>query len=158
MAEPPISKACIFPDQDDLGTILDVRILEVNPMPSSRCTQSPAMYGLNINDNKVRNPTKVKVRCGLVVDQEKKYKDTLKQIHNMQVSQDTKFSSVLSHVAYYKNLTLLESPHREDVESFDVYEFDLLFQEIIIAGAGPTVSNEEFGTYVALGNVGSSQG
>jgi len=158
MAEPPISKACIFPDQNDMGTMLDVRILEVNPMPSSRCTQSPAMNGLNINDNKVRNPTKVKVRCALVIDKDKKYADTLKQIHNMQVSQDTKFSAVLSHVAYYKNLTLLESPHRENVESFDVYEFDLVFQEIILVGAGLTVSNEEFGPTKALGNVGSSQG
>lgn len=156
MAKLEISKACIFVDQYDLRSELDIRILDVNPRPSSRLTQSPATSGLNINDNKVRNPTRVQVKCALVIDKDKKYVSTLEKIHAMQISTDKEFSAVLTHVAFYKNLTLVESPHRENVDSFDVYEFDLTFQEVILVGDGLTKSNEEFGTTVKLGNVASS--
>lgn len=153
MVTEQINEAYIYPNQDVIADTLDVRIIEINPMPSSRCTQAPATNGLNINDNKVRNPIKVKVRCSLVIDKGGEYRETLRKINSMQESQDTIFSSVLSHTDYYRNLTLIESPHRENVDSFDVYEFDLMFQEIILVGESPKVLYDELSPTVHLGNI-----
>lgn len=128
----------IYPDQNKIGegNALDVRILDVNPIPTSKVTQAPALSGLDINDNKVRNPLKVRVKCVLQNDVKGAAEATLVRIKDMLelnvAGGKPVFSCILTHIASYRNLTLVEGPHRETIDSIDAYEFDLLFQEIIL--------------------------
>lgn len=156
-----MNKALIFPNQDYTleDDALGVHILDINPQPTSKVTQSPAITGLDLNDNKVRNPIKVRVKCALLFDDKKdKVLQDIDEMLSIKI-EDGKpvFSSILTHLKYYSNLTLVEGPHRETVDSIDVYEFDLVFQEIILMKKdGGIESAPKFSGVIDCGLCGSS--
>lgn len=156
-----MNKALIFPNQNNTleDNALGVHILDINVIPTSKVTQSPAIDGLDLNDNKVRNPIKVRVKCALLFDDNKD--DVLKNIDEMlsikMENGKPVFSSILTHLKYYSNLTLVEGPHRETVDSIDVYEFDLVFQEIILMKKdGGIQAAPEFSGFIDCGLCGAS--
>lgn len=130
------NRAYIIPDGSDPGHTLDVKILDITPQPTNRVTQAPVQTGLMINDHKVRNPLKVKVKCSLKIDNNHAWQTTYAEILAMYDNMEKKrLSWIQSHIGQHRNMALISCPHSENIESYDVFVFDLDFQEIMEIGS-----------------------
>lgn len=105
------------------------KITRIEPSPTARMAGAPVETGFQTNDTKIIDPMTISV-TGLV--KSSGYKHIYKELKEMFNNRRFEFYSVISKVDYYTNLCLLEIPHKEDAERYDVIEMTLKFQKVMM--------------------------
>lgn len=113
------------------GDKLEARVLEIKTHGTNKLTNAPVQTGVNLNDHKVRQPIRITIKVAIDINEDgwQKAVDLIYAAYNnMELG---KLAKIFTRHRTFVNMDLITLPCFENVESYDVFTFDLEFQEII---------------------------
>lgn len=156
-----LNSACIeFKSGEKYGDTPEsvLKILDVRTQPVANLTNATLATGETIYDSKVVMPTEIVCKCSLEIkDGWDKALKAIADAHNRVAfaSDNSEFVTITSRVSQYKNCVLKNSPHIENAEFGDLYNFDLRFSQMIFVNENGIVHPQDSSdsNVVYVGNV-----
>lgn len=121
-----IHQAFICKSNSEEAILDDFVVMDIQVVPKARTAKSPLETGYKTIDNKVIEPRTIRV-TGYVRGEFVGIVDRI--IERMLNNRKWEFYAVVSKVAAYTDLILVDAPHHEDKEKHDVVEYTLEFEE-----------------------------
>lgn len=112
--------------------IQGVQIKHLQVRPSARIIKHPIETGGVVMDNKVLDPRMINLKVVVTWKEDGSHKAVLQQLDEIWEDRFYQFCSVTTREGkVYKNLKMVTEPHTETPDRFNVFEFDLQFEEMM---------------------------
>lgn len=103
------------------------KVMHIDAQPIAKMTGAPVETGFMFNDNKVIEPIIVAVTGNVKAAD---FKKVYGEVKKMFLNRKFEFYCVSSKTEFFKNLCLIEMPHKEEPDKYDVIEMTLKFQQV----------------------------
>ena len=127
-------RVAIYEDGNDQPILTGTAYFDVNPQSSARLISHPVENGQKVFDNKVNEPTRISVVCGITKDNT----DAVAKIYQMLESRAFSFYTIKSLSGYWNNMSLSRVSERTTSEKPFTMAYNLEFQEILFVNPKAT--------------------
>jgi hypothetical protein len=135
-------RAAVYSDNNFGSEIIGFKTMRVSIQKNARVIAAPVETGHTSFDNKVRDPTVVKVIGDIVIGDGTS--SAISKLEEMFAERGFKFYSATDGVNYANNLILKDFPPLRDVGKYDIISVELGFVEaMLIQGQEDKTENEE---------------
>jgi len=126
------------------SVIAEIHVISVKVNPNANITREPIESGVQIADNKVRNPRSITVSVYINGEDKDKVFDKLEAMYNDPLWNAAKgcpnSATIETSWGKYENMVLTSNPHEENgTDKFEHYYFDLEFSEVLYQKSVQTV-------------------
>lgn len=126
----------------------------VKQIMKARVNGSPIETGQTSYDNKVLDPFDLIISGTIVIDDDGKWKKTIRTLKEMFANRNFSFYSASDGFNFYEKLIMIECPIERDVSKYDLFSLDIkLTQAMLVQASSKKPSNSEDSDTRALGYV-----
>lgn len=126
-----VGEVYLCSDNEGKSRIDGIQVKQVNVRPNARIIKHPIETGGVVMDNKVLDPKTINIRVAVVWKADKSHEKALSELDKLWEDRTYNFCSIRTRKQVYKNLKMVSEPHTETPDRFNVFEFDLQFEEMM---------------------------